>query len=69
MQNDDEDKCGGTKCHVWQRQHQVSFCAVFSDMRPENFENLTRWYLEIGKRDAVIKGFDFMKRGEVIPKP
>ena len=39
------------------------------DVGLKNFENLTRWYLEIGKRDAVIKGFDFMKRGEVIPKP
>ena len=35
----------------------------------KNFKNLKRWYSEISKREAVIKGFDFMNRGEVIPKP
>ena len=39
------------------------------DVGLKNFKNLTRWYLEIAERDAVIKGFDFMKRGEVIAKP
>tara|TARA_B100001123_G_scaffold50464_1_gene52046 strand:- start:201 stop:830 length:630 start_codon:yes stop_codon:yes gene_type:complete len=39
------------------------------DVGLKKFENLTRWYLAISKREAVIKGFDFMNRGEVIPKP
>jgi len=39
------------------------------DIGIKNFNNLTRWYLEIAKRDAVIKGYDFMNRGEIIPKP
>ncbi len=39
------------------------------DVGLKNFKNLTRWYLEISQRKAVIKGFDFMNRGEVIPKP
>ena len=39
------------------------------DIGLKNFKNLTRWYLEISKREAVIKGFDFMKRDEIIPKP
>ena len=39
------------------------------DIGLKNFKNLTRWYLEISNREAVIKGYDFMKRGEVIPKP
>jgi len=39
------------------------------DIGLKNFKNLTRWYLEISNRKAVIKGYDFMKRGEVIPKP
>ena len=39
------------------------------DIGLKNFNNLTRWYLEISKREAVIKGYDFMKRGEFIPKP
>ena len=39
------------------------------DIGLKNFKNLTRWYLEISNRKAVIKGYDFMKKGEVIPKP
>ena len=39
------------------------------DIGLKNYKNLTRWYLEIAKRDSVIKGYDFMNRGEIIPKP
>ena len=39
------------------------------DVGLKNYKNLTRWYLEIAKREAVIKGFDFMQRGEIIPLP
>tara|TARA_Y100001960_G_scaffold248100_1_gene263597 strand:+ start:78 stop:707 length:630 start_codon:yes stop_codon:yes gene_type:complete len=39
------------------------------DVGLKNYKNLTRWYLEIAKRDSVIKGYDFMNRGEIIPKP
>ena len=39
------------------------------DIGLKNFKNLTRWYLDISNREAVIKGYDFMKRGEIIPKP
>ena len=39
------------------------------DVGLTNYKNLTRWYLEIAKRDAVIRGYDFMNRGEIIPKP
>ena len=39
------------------------------DIGLKNFKNLTRWYLEIASREAVIKGFDFMNRNEKIPKP
>ena len=39
------------------------------DVGLKNHKNLTRWYLEIAERAAVIKGFDFMNRGEIIPKP
>ena len=35
----------------------------------KNYKNLTKWYLEISERKGVIQGFDFMKRGEIIPKP
>ena len=39
------------------------------DIGLKNYKNLTRWYLEIADRDAVIKGYSFMKKGETIPKP
>tara|TARA_B100000965_G_scaffold213447_1_gene178325 strand:+ start:1680 stop:2309 length:630 start_codon:yes stop_codon:yes gene_type:complete len=39
------------------------------DVGLKNFKNLTRWYSDISRREAVIKGYDFMKRGEIIPKP
>jgi len=39
------------------------------DIGLKNYNNLSNWYLEIAKRKAVIKGYDFMKRGEAIPLP
>ena len=39
------------------------------DIGLKNYKNLTRWYLEIANREAVIKGYDFMKKGETIPQP
>ena len=39
------------------------------DIGLKNFKNLTKWYLEISKREAVIKGYDLMNSGSVIPKP
>ena len=32
------------------------------------FKNLSRWYNEIAKRDAVKKGFSFMNKNELPPK-
>tara|TARA_B100000902_G_scaffold371537_1_gene397680 strand:+ start:411 stop:1037 length:627 start_codon:yes stop_codon:yes gene_type:complete len=34
-----------------------------------NYKNLSRWYNEISKREAVIKGFSFMDKDEFPPKP
>ena len=39
------------------------------DIGLKNHKNLTRWYNEISSREAVIKGFSFMDKDEVIPKP
>ena len=39
------------------------------DIGLKNYKNLCRWYLEIAEREAVIKGYNFMKKGEIIPKP
>ena len=39
------------------------------DIGLKNFKNLTRWYVEISEREAVKKGFKFMNKDEVPPKP
>ena len=39
------------------------------DIGLKNYKNLTRWYLDISKREAVIKGYDLMKNGSSIPIP
>ena len=38
------------------------------DIGLKNFVNLYRWYNEISKREAVQKGYDLLKKGEVIPE-
>ena len=38
------------------------------DIGLSKFKNLTRWYNQISKRDAVIKGFSFMNKNEFPPK-
>jgi GST-like protein len=42
---------------------------IIHDIGLRKFKHLTRWYLEISKRNSVKKGFDLLKRGEEIPKP
>ena len=37
------------------------------DIGLKKFESLTRWYQEISKREAVIKGYHLLKNGEKIP--
>jgi len=37
------------------------------DIGLKNYKNLTRWYLEIAKRPAVIKGYRFMDKKLEIP--
>ena len=39
------------------------------DIGLSNFKNLTRWYEEISKRDAVVRGFAFKNKDELPPKP
>ena len=35
----------------------------------KNYKNLTRWYIEIAERKAVIKGYNFMNKESKIPLP
>ena len=37
------------------------------DIGLKKFSNLTRWYQEISKREAVKRGFDILKKGDQIP--
>ncbi|MDA7636199.1 glutathione binding-like protein [Candidatus Pelagibacter sp.] len=46
----------------WLARHE------WHDIGLKNYENLSRWYLEIAKREAVIKGYDLYKIGSQIPK-
>ena len=47
----------------WIARHQ------WHDIGLKNYKNLTRWYVEISEREAVKKGFRFMNKDEVPPKP
>ena len=38
------------------------------DIGLKNYKNLSRWYLEIAEREAVIKGYRFMDKEAKIPK-
>ena len=38
------------------------------DIGLKKFKNLTRWFIQISKRKAVIKGYDLLDKGEEIPK-
>ena len=47
----------------WVARHE------WHDIGLKNYKNLTRWYVEISEREAVKKGFKFMNKDEVPPKP
>jgi len=46
----------------WLARHE------WHDIGLKNFKNLERWYKEISKREAVVKGYDLLKNGEEIPR-
>ena len=46
----------------WLARHE------WHDIGLENYQNLSRWYLKIADREAVIKGYDLYKIGSQIPK-
>ena len=46
----------------WIARHQ------WHDIGLKNFLHLSKWYLDIASRDAVIKGYDLFKNGSEIPK-
>ena len=47
----------------WMARHE------WHDIGLKNYSNLSKWYLDIAGRDAVIKGYDLYNNGSSIPKP
>ena len=45
----------------WIARHEIH------DIGLKNFKNLSRWYLDISKREAVVKGYDLLQKGETVP--
>ena len=39
------------------------------DVGLKNYKNLSRWYIDISKRESVIKGYQFMNKKELPPQP
>ena len=46
----------------WMARHE------WHDIGLKNYKNLSRWYLEISEREAVVKGYRFMDADAKIPK-
>ena len=47
----------------WIARHQ------WHDIGLKNYNNLCDWYIRIGERPAVIKGYKFLDKNSEIPKP
>ena len=47
----------------WIARHQ------WHDIGLKNYDNLCDWYIRIGDRPAVIKGYKFLDKNSEIPKP
>ena len=47
----------------WMARHE------WHDIGLKNYKNLTRWYVEIASREAVIKGYNVINSGTAIPMP
>ena len=47
----------------WLARHE------WHDIGLKNYKNLLRWYNNISKREAVIKGYQFMNKKEFPPQP
>ena len=47
----------------WIARHQ------WHDIGLKNYNNLCDWYIRIGERSAVIKGYKFLDKNSEIPKP
>ena len=39
------------------------------DIGLKDYENLSRWYIDISNREAVLKGYQFMNKKEFPPQP
>ena len=66
------------KEYVYQKPCDLSkWLHTYVEVNPQNilkcklksYKYLSDWYIKISNREAVIKGFDFMKNGAKIPQP
>jgi GST-like protein len=46
----------------WLARHE------WHDIELKNYKNLSKWYVKISKREAVIKGYQFMNKNEPPPQ-
>ena len=47
----------------WLARHE------WHDIGLKDYKNLSRWYIDISKREAVIKGYQFINKKEFPPQP
>ena len=59
---DDNSTSADIATWPWIARHE------WHDIGLNKFESLSKWYMNIAERDAVVKGYNFMGAGE-IPKP
>ena len=58
------------------KDYTIAYIATFPwiarhdwhDIGLKKFKNLSRWYGTISDREAVRRGYDLLKKGEIIPK-
>ena len=73
---EDLDKHLSTSDFLAGKKYSIADIATFPwiarhewhDIGLKKFKSLGRWYKQISEREAVMKGFDCLKKGEKIPK-
>ena len=72
----DLDECLSNSDFLAGKNYSIADIATFPwiarhnwhDIGLKKFKNLSRWYEKISQREAVVKGYDCLKKGEQIPK-
>ena len=72
----DLDECLEKSDYLAGKNYSIADIATFPwiarhdwhDVGLNNFKNLSKWYKKISEREAVIRGYDCLNKGEKIPK-